>query len=489
MRLSRLLPCAVLGMVLTAASASAQNANVTVIHGIPGLPQPVSVFANNGKLFDFDYGQQRGPLSLAPGNYALEVRLGNTPVLNLNASLMADTDYTVIAHLDENGNNKLSAFVNDVTTLGMGKSRLVVRHTAEAPAVDVRLNAPNFTAGFFQNLSNPNEVQADVDAGNYEADIFVAGTSTKAFGPAQLALEPGYSYIAYAVGQALQPSFQLIVQRIAITPATVTVLHGIPGLGQPASIFADNGKLFDFDYGQQRQLSLPADSYALEVRVGSTSVLSTNATVVPEGNYSVIAHLDASGNPTLSTFVNDTSKTKFGDARVTIRHTAEAPAVDIEVLRDQNQIAVLRNLSNPNEVTAQLPEGNYDANLFVANTTTKAFGPASLSLARGDSYIVYAVGQALQPSFQLLVQVIDTDEQSGLKSSIFGMSCGGRIWVSNPSPRFGEQFEVELFGAESLGLALLNLGFSNTSFGGTRSRYRSPRSAPPAARSTTTSSS
>jgi hypothetical protein len=196
MRLSRLLPCAVLGMVLTAASASAQNANVTVIHGIPGLPQPVSVFANNGKLFDFDYGQQRGPLSLAPGNYALEVRLGNTPVLNLNASLMADTDYTVIAHLDENGNNKLSAFVNDVTTLGMGKSRLVVRHTAEAPAVDVRLNAPNFTAGFFQNLSNPNEVQADVDAGNYEADIFVAGTSTKAFGPAQLALEPGYSYIA-----------------------------------------------------------------------------------------------------------------------------------------------------------------------------------------------------------------------------------------------------------------------------------------------------
>ena len=468
MRLSSLFGAALLGAALFASSANAQatTGKVTVIHGIPGLPQAVDVFANNSKLFSFKYGEQQGPLSLQPATYNLEVRLGNTPVLKTSAKIEAGKDYTVIAHLDANGNNKLSAFVNDTAALKMDMSRLVVRHTAQAPAVDVVLAAQNHTVGRFNGLTNPNEAKAEFRAGDYSADIFVANTTTKAFGPIPLKFEPGYSYIAYAVGEALKPSFQVLVQRIAISTGNVTVLHGIPGLPQDVSVFANNAKLFDFGYGEQRgPLALPAGSYKLEVRLGTTPVLNATAEVKPQMDYSVIAHLDANGSNKLSLFANDISKTGNGNARVTVRHTAQAPAVDVQVLRNNSEIAKLRNLSNPNEVIAELPEGSYEANIFVANTTTKAFGPAQLPLMRSKNYVVYAVGEALKPSFRLLIQAIDVEERSGLKSSITGMSCGGNIWISTPSPRFGSDFDVELFGAEGLTPALLNLGFDNTAFG------------------------
>ena len=49
---------------------------------------------------------------------------------------------------------------------------------------------------------------------------------------------------------------------------------------------------------------------------------------VPAGaNATVVAHLDADGNPTLTPFVNDTSATGPGEARLTVRHTAAAPGL------------------------------------------------------------------------------------------------------------------------------------------------------------------
>ena len=47
---------------LLLATLPAQDARLTVLHGVPGLPAPVQVFANGNQLFSFEYGEQRGPL-------------------------------------------------------------------------------------------------------------------------------------------------------------------------------------------------------------------------------------------------------------------------------------------------------------------------------------------------------------------------------------------------------------------------------------------
>ena len=47
---------------------------------------------------------------------------------------------------------------------------------------------------------------------------------------------------------------------------------------------------------------------------------------VPAGaNITVVAHLDESGKPVLTPYVNDTSQVAAGQARLTVRHDAAAP--------------------------------------------------------------------------------------------------------------------------------------------------------------------
>ena len=56
----------------------------------------------------------------------------------------ASGNYTAIADLDAAGTPKLTVFANDTAATVAGQGRLVVRHTAAAPAVDVLANG---TAG------------------------------------------------------------------------------------------------------------------------------------------------------------------------------------------------------------------------------------------------------------------------------------------------------------------------------------------------------
>ena len=58
-------------------------------------------------------------------------------------------------------------------------------------------------------------------------------------------------------------------------------------------------------------------------------MLSANADLPAGGNVTLVAHLDASGKPTITPFVNDVSSVPAGQARLVVRHTAAAPAVDV----------------------------------------------------------------------------------------------------------------------------------------------------------------
>ena len=146
-----------LAALLVLAAVPAQDATVTVLHGIPGLTAPVDVFANGAQLFTFDYGDQQGPLTLPPGNYALEVRQNGNTLLSLNAALAANIDYSVIANLDASGTPQLNAFGNALDNVALPTSRLYVRHTAAAPAVDVILEQNGTTVATIPGVTNGNE--------------------------------------------------------------------------------------------------------------------------------------------------------------------------------------------------------------------------------------------------------------------------------------------------------------------------------------------
>ena len=208
----------------------------------------------------------------------------------------------------------------------------------------------------------------------------------------------------------------------AADEATVSVLHGVPGL--TVDVYANGEELIpDFAPGTLTDpLSLPAGSYDLQVFAdGDTPdsadpAIEANGVEVPAGaNATVVAHLDADGNPTLSLFANDVSSTAAGDARLTVRHTAAAPAVDVRADGD----VLIEGLTNPDESSADVPAGGYTADVVLAGTEDVALGPADLDLAEGTSTIVYAWGSAEDGNLDLAVQTID-----GLHSAPAGVPGG-----------------------------------------------------------------
>lgn len=207
---------------LTATPALAATSQVSVVHGIPG--QNVDVYVNGEKtLPDFAPGKVAGPLTLPEGSYDLVLTkpgddIGQALLKVDDAAVPGGANISLVAHLGVDGTPALTPFPNDVRKVGAGEARIIVRHTAAAPAVDVR------AAGkpVFENLTNPKEAKADLPAGDVEADVVLAGTDTVAVGPADLSLKEGTATIVYAVGSAENKSLDLVTQPI-------TGLHSAPG--------------------------------------------------------------------------------------------------------------------------------------------------------------------------------------------------------------------------------------------------------------------
>ncbi len=203
--------------------------------------------------------------------------------------------------------------------------------------------------------------------------------------------------------------------------AAVSVLHAVPGA--TVDVYA-NGKslLTDFKPGTLTDpVMLPAGDYDLKVTAAGAgadgaAIVEANNVAVPAGaNITVVAHLSASGDPQLTPYVNDTSALAAGKARLTVRHDAAAPAVDVRA----NGAAALKNLTNPNEAKAVVAAGTISADVVLAGTDTVVIGPADLKLAEGTNTIVYAWGSATDKNLKLAVQTID-----GLHSAPGGIPAG-----------------------------------------------------------------
>ncbi|MBM3695137.1 MAG: DUF4397 domain-containing protein [Actinobacteria bacterium] len=247
MRKAMLFLTAMMLMLFIALPASAADGGkVTVIHGIPGLT--VDVFVN-GELAipGFAPGDVAGPLDLPAGNYDLAIAPEgagiDAAVLTGSAAVTDGLNASIVAYLSEAGDPGIAIFVNDTSTIAAGQSRLIVRHTAAAPTVDILLadGTPLFEG--VTNFANgaPFEGKADVPAGTYDVRIAPAGAGVEAavFSADGVQLPEGTARIVYATGSLADGSFGLVIQDIAGLGGTP---GGVPtgdpsGSGVPMWVF------------------------------------------------------------------------------------------------------------------------------------------------------------------------------------------------------------------------------------------------------------
>ncbi|NQX36892.1 DUF4397 domain-containing protein [Herbiconiux sp. VKM Ac-2851] len=213
--------------------------------------------------------------------------------------------------------------------------------------------------------------------------------------------------------------------------AKLSVLHAVPGL--TVDVYVNNAlTLDDFTPGSLAgPLDLPAGTYSVAITAADAADASAPAIgpidlqLAANGNYTAVAHLTPAGEPTATLYTNDTSTLAAGEGRLTVRHDAAAPAVDVLA----GGAAVVSNLSNPDEKVLNLPAGTVSASVAATGTTTPVIGPADVNVAEGVNTIVYAWGSLDDGNLALAVQTID-----GLHSDPSGVPAGSAGLVASNRP-------------------------------------------------------
>ncbi len=196
--------------------------------------------------------------------------------------------------------------------------------------------------------------------------------------------------------------------------ASLSVLHGVPDL--TVDVWLDGERtLDDFTPGSLAgPLDVPAGAHTVVITVADATDASQPAigpvdiTLDAGGSYTAVAHL---------------SEVPAGQGRLTVRHTAAAPAVDVLA----NGSAVVTDLANPAEQTLTVPAGTVSAAVAATGTTEPVIGPTDLSIAEGADTIVYAWGSLEAGNLQLAVQTIDGlhSAPGGVPSGELGLAADG----------------------------------------------------------------
>lgn len=202
-------------MLLTGPAAAQTDASVRInlINGIPDSSVDID-FASGDSITDFAFRDMYDLSSLAGSTAGLVVTdavSGETLLEVDQLVLPASGNFSVLLHLKVDGSVSLSTFENDLSRIEAGNSRLVVRHLAAAPEVDV------LAAGeaVFEGLGNGQERSADLGAGEVSASLVPSGEDGPVIiGPADLPLVEGDMLIVYGLGSLDDDTMTVITETI-----------------------------------------------------------------------------------------------------------------------------------------------------------------------------------------------------------------------------------------------------------------------------------
>ena len=197
----------------------------------------------------------------------------------------------------------------------------------------------------------------------------------------------------------------------SVSASLVSVVHGIPDATVDVYV---NDALFLEDFEPESvagPVVLPAGTYDIAIYAANADpatdapVIDAPGVTVPAGiDAAVVAHLDASGAPTASVFVNDVSEMAAGEARLTIRHVAEAPEVD--VFANGSIELTPGAFVNGEESVVDVAAGTYAATVTAPGDSSTVLAPlGEVTFVEGVNTIVYAIG-TYPDTFTVVVDAI-----------------------------------------------------------------------------------
>ncbi|HHX8297372.1 TPA: DUF4397 domain-containing protein [Vibrio diabolicus] len=319
--------------------ADANSLDVQVVHAASGVPavdlyvtEPGADLASATPLMNLAYKASTDVLNIPAGEYQVRLAVGDSVAFDSGTiSLAANSNLTIaaISTGDSNSTSPVKLLVLDgsgssiIEDMG-SQAEVRVGHLVDgAPIVDVNVNGAAF--GPLADLAFK-EIRGylDLDAGAYDIDVYVDGTTTNPIIDVDgLMVAGGMDYSVYAVGVVspaidIEPLVVEDMRRAVATSATLNVTHAAANpvaemvdiyLTTSAGIDGSDPTVANFAYKDSVQgLYVAEGTYYVTVTVaGDPSTVAVDSAPVNVMNgvvYQVVA-IDDGNNGGFNLLVDD----------------------------------------------------------------------------------------------------------------------------------------------------------------------------------------
>ncbi|EPN4952669.1 DUF4397 domain-containing protein [Vibrio diabolicus] len=319
--------------------ADANSLDVQVVHAASGVPavdlyvtEPGADLASATPLMNLAYKASTDVLNIPAGEYQVRLAVGDSVAFDSGTvSLAANSNLTIaaISTGDSNSTSPVKLLVLDgsgssiIEDMG-SQAEVRVGHLVDgAPIVDVNVNGAAF--GPLADLAFK-EIRGylDLDAGAYDIDVYVDGTTTNPIIDVDgLMVAGGMDYSVYAVGVVspaidIEPLVVKDMRRAVATSATMNVTHAAANpvaemvdiyLTTSAGIDGSDPTIANFAYKDSVQgLYVAEGTYYVTVTVaGDPSTVAIDSAPVNVMNgvvYQVVA-IDDGNNGGFNLLVDD----------------------------------------------------------------------------------------------------------------------------------------------------------------------------------------
>lgn len=192
-------------------------ANMMVIHASPDAPGVDllidNVKANNAAI---NYPSNTPYFPVASGNRNVKVNVTgtSTTVIDATLPLVSGKNYSVFA-IDSVASIDALVIEDDLTTPATGKAHVRFVHlSSDAPAVDVAIDGGAVVFGDYSYEEYSSFTP--LDAGTYDLEVRVAGTSIVALDLDPITLQAGKIYTVFAKGFLLGTGTQALGAQIIV---------------------------------------------------------------------------------------------------------------------------------------------------------------------------------------------------------------------------------------------------------------------------------
>ncbi len=207
----------------------------------------------------------------------------------------------------------------------------------------------------------------------------------------------------------------LVSVGAAEAASRVYVIHGIPGV--PVDVYASLAgapipstptipgfqpkAIVGVPTGGALTVDIRIYGQGANPQTAQPVIAVLGATIPDNVEVSILAHLDSHGAPTATIYRNDNSPVQPGMARVSVRHAAQAPAVQL-VAGGFPKLA----LTNPYFGDLEVPATVIPLQLQVPFTGAAVTPRVQVAFASQTRYFVYAIGSLSGGTFDFILQAV-----------------------------------------------------------------------------------